>query len=306
MCSWRGNVHIAVDDFKKRMDMNKMIRSWHLCFVVILIIFSCTEEDIDRTAPELIILESNIPAERAEICGSIEDRVYRIGNGDTFQLDLRFTDDVALGEFKLDIHNNFDCHGHGTDQAPGVAVPDVSSATEDWSELFIEGLDGTVDEKNIALVAPENMTPGIYHFSLQVIDESGNDTPLSDIFSIKAFNRMDTVPPVINPQLPAGTMLDAQRGGKIRFTGSAVDNRSLSDGGNGVLYLSYTDLSSGNSFLSDIVIPFDGTVQTTYDYDFEFTVPRTINSGSYRVSLSLHDGMRNIAERVEYELNISD
>ena len=117
---------------------------------------------------------------------------------------------------------------------------------------------------------------------------------------------MDTVPPVINPQQPAGTMLDAQRGDKIRFTGSAVDNRSLSDGGNGVFYLSYTDLSSGNSFLSDIVIPFDGTVQTAYDYNFEFTVPRTISSGSYRLSLSLHDGMRNIAERVEYELNISD
>ncbi|HKK89687.1 MAG TPA: DUF4625 domain-containing protein [Saprospiraceae bacterium] len=284
--------------------MNKVIL--RLCFILAVpqVILSCAEEDIDRTAPELTILDSTIPAASAEICGGMEDQVYRIGNGDTLGLNLQFKDDVALGEFKLDIHNNFDCHGHGTDQAPGVAVPDVSSATEDWSELIIEGLDGTMENLNITLMAPENVTPGVYHFSLQVIDESGNDTPLSDIFSIKAYNRKDTVPPVINAATPERSTMDVQRGDKIRLTGSVRDNRSLSDGGNGVLYLSYTDLSSGNSFLSDIIIPFDNSVQTTYEYDFEFTVPRTISSGRYRLSLSLHDGLRNIAERVEYELNI--
>lgn len=286
--------------------MNKVILKLRFLLAVPLVILSCTEEDIDKTAPELMILESTIPAATAEICGGMEDLVYRIGNGDTFGLALQFTDDVALGEFKLDIHNNFDCHGHGTDQAPGVAVPDVSSATEDWSELIIEGLDGTMEILNITLMAPENVTPGVYHFSLQVIDESGNDTPLSNLFSILAYNRKDTIAPEIFPTLPLSTDLTAQRGDKIQFSGSVSDNRSLSDGGNGLLYLSYTDLSSGNSFLTDIILPFDPGVQTEYTYDFEYTVPRTFTDGEYRLSLSLHDGMRNIAERVEYELSIPD
>lgn len=286
--------------------MKKFMHLLCFLFVASLLILSCSEEDIDRSAPELTILESSIPAKRAEICGSMEDQVYRIGNGDTFSLELQFTDDVALGEFKLDIHSNFDCHGHGTDQAPGVAVPDVSSTTEDWSELFIERLNGTTDARNITLVAPENMTPGAYHFGLQVIDESGNDTPLSDIFSIVAYNRKDTVPPEISPTLPASDNLNARRGENIRFSGSVSDDRSLSDGGNGILYLSYTDLSSGNSFLTDIIISFDQNVKKETTYDFEYTIPRTITSGRYRLSLSLHDGMRNIAERANYELNVSD
>jgi len=71
------------------------------------------------------------------------------------------------------------------------------------------------------------------------------------------------------------------------------------------LYLAYTDLSSGNTFTTNEIFPFDEEVDINFDFDFEYTVPQTIVTGSYRFSLGANDGVRNVAPFVFFDVEVN-
>lgn len=271
-------------------------------FVVLAI--GCGKEDVDLVAPTMEVL-SYVPSPiEAEICGSQDPVVFILNGGDDLSFESIFQDDVALSQFKIDIHNNFDCHGHGGGSAPSTSVPNVENQTTDWTVLEIGNITGTSAQVNKALTVPENVTAGNYHFHIQVIDESGNDSPFANFHSLKITNPIDAIAPEIAVQEPSNSNFTVQKGAKIRFQGQVTDNRSLSDGGNGVLYLAYTDLSSGNTFSTDEVFPFDENVYTHFEFDFEYSVPQTLVAGSYRFSLGANDGVRNVAPFVFFDVEI--
>lgn len=276
-------------------------------FLLLLAASSCnTGDDIDVTPPSMAI-ESMSPAPAPyEVCGSTEDTVFTLRGGETLRMGLAFTDDASLSQYKVDIHNNFDCHGHGGSSAPGVAIPNVSSLTEDWTELSISPLSGTAQAVQLTLQAPENVTAGVYHFQIQVLDESGNDNPLANFYSIRAINPQDEEAPALTVNLPAGQAFSAAKGSSIRFQGDVADGQSLSEGGNGLLFLSYTDLSSGNTFATDAVVVFDEGVDNNYAFDFEYTVPATLKAGNYRFRLDAFDGVRNAAAPAFFEVTVTD
>ncbi|MCB0641480.1 MAG: DUF4625 domain-containing protein [Phaeodactylibacter sp.] len=281
------------------------IRIVLLALVLVAISQSCTDSDIDLTPPGMQLLAINPAPTAAIVCGSLEDSVFVLTGGETLDFEALFQDDQALSEFKIDIHNNFDCHGHGGASAPGISVPNVDSQTEDWTVLDIVPLEGKEDQINRSLQVPENVTAGTYHFQLQVLDAAGNDNPLANFYSLKITNPTDSNAPVIAATAPTGNFSVA-KGESIQFSGTVTDDISLSQGGNGVLFLSYTDLSSGNTFTSDAAFPFDNSVQKTYDFDFSFTVPATLQAGSYRFSLRAQDGVRNVATPIEFEVEVTN
>jgi hypothetical protein len=93
----------------------------------------------------------------------------------------------------------------------------------------------------------------------------------------------------------------------VRFAGEVTDNYSLSEGGNGVLFLTYTDLNSGNTFIgSGAVSPFESNVEKSFAFDFEFTVPATLRTGDFRFSLRAHDGVRNVAEAAHFAVRVTN
>ena len=138
-----------------------------------------------------------------------------------------------------------------------------------------------------------------------MIDESGNDSPFANFHSLKMKNPNDEIPPQINIQEPTNSSFSIRKGETIRFAGKVTDNKSLSDGGNGVLYLAYTDLSTGNTFATNKAFPFDKNVNTDYDFDFEYRVPLTLVAGSYRFSLGANDGVRNVASFVFFDVEVN-
>ena len=274
--------------------------------VCLFSIWGCGGENVDLNPPTLDVV-SYIPAPvEDEICGTQEPVVFRLEGGDKLTLDVVFTDDVALSQYKIDIHNNFDCHGHGGGSAPAVSIPNVDNQTTDWSVLDIQDISGLTSPALRTLNVPDNVTAGNYHFHIQVIDESGNDSPFANFHSLKIKNPLDDVPPQIDTQVPSENSFSAKKGEAIRFAGQVTDNRSLSSGGNGVLYLAYTDLSSGNTFTTDQAFPFDQSIDTSFDFDFEYTVPQTLVSGNYRFSLGANDGVRNVAQFVFFEVEITN
>ena len=270
----------------------------------ILLIFGCGESNVDLNAPTMEIVEYLPAPIEDEICGTQEPAVFQLTGGDELSFDILFKDDEALSQYKVDIHNNFDCHGHGGGSAPNIVVPNVENQTTDWSVLDIQNLSGLSEQVVRTLNVPENVTAGNYHFNIQVIDESGNDNPLANFNALKIKNPLDDIVPQISVEEPDTRNLSVNKGETIRFVGQVTDNRSLSDGGNGVLYLSYTDLSSGNTFTTDQAFPFDVEVNTEFNFDFEYTIPQTLVSGSYRFALAANDGVRNVAPFQFFEVEI--
>ena len=267
--------------------------------------FGCGVEEVDITPPTLEATYIPKPVV-AEICGTEEPVVFLLTGGDYLKLDAIFKDNVALSQYKVDIHNNFDCHGHGGGSAPSVIVPNVTNQTEDLTVLDIQELSGTSSTAERVFYVPENVTAGNYHFHIQVIDESGNDSPFSNYHSLKIKNPLDDTPPQISVDEPSPRNFSASKGEAIRFIGQVTDDRSLSDGGNGVLYLAYTDLSTGNTFTTNETFIFDDNVEQLFNFDFEYTVPQTFKTGSYRFSLGANDGVRNVAPFQFFEVEVTN
>lgn len=278
---------------------------WMLLAAGLLLFSACGEEEVDVAAPGMEILNLDPEPVPAMICGTMEDTVFHLRGGETLDFTVVFRDDAALSQYKIDIHNNFDCHGHGGGSTPGIALPDVSSLTEDWTVLDIQELSGREQMVTRELRAPDDVTAGTYHFQVQVLDEAGNDNPLANFYSLKVLNPRDEEPPVISVAQPSGDF-SAGRGETVRFEGEVTDNYSLSEGGNGIVFLTYTDLSSGNTFTTETAaVAFDATVDKTYTFSLDFTVPATIQPGDFRFSLRAHDGVRNVAEPVEFLVEVT-
>ena len=261
--------------------------------LLFLLIYSCGT-DTDTEPPLLDILSFSPNLQRGEVCGVTED-VIQVYSGDSLIVVANITDNENLSQYKLDVHNNFDCHGHDGNVGVNLPLPNTNSQTADWTLLDIEEISGREYDLTLRLAVPENATAGLYHFHLQAIDVSGNDVPFSNFYNVRVKNIADTIGPEIQVQQPASNSLTVNRGDAIRFTGTLTDNYSLFEGGNGVLFLSYRDESSGNSFLSANVYQITEEL-TTYPFDFEFTVPNSLTSGNYTLFLSAFDGVRNVAE----------
>jgi hypothetical protein len=271
----------------------------------VLLFAACEESDVDITPPGMRILSTTPSFSTHTICGTTEDSVLLLQGGEAIDFSVSFEDDKALSQYKIDIHNNFDCHGHGGGATPGVSVPDVVNQTTDWSVLDIVALSGQQSQIDFNLPVPANVTAGNYHFQIQVLDESGNDNPLANFYSLSIKNPKDAVAPILSTTQPTGAVA-IRKGESLNFKGSVSDNYSLSEGGNGLLFLTYTDLSSGNTFTTDAVFPFDSSVSTTYDFDFDYTVPTTLVAGDYLFTLRIHDGVRNVGEAVEFDVAVEN
>ncbi len=286
---------------------NKQIKLFPKYIVLIYIVFAygCGSGDTDLVPPTFDVLSYLPEPIKDDICGTEEPVVFVLSGGDVLGFDAVFNDDEGLSQYKIDIHNNFDCHGHGGGSAPAISAPNVENQTTDWSVLEINNISGVSAPIMRTLNVPENVTAGNYHYHIQVIDESGNDSPFTNFHSLKIKNPLDDTPPQISVEQPANSDISVQKGDLIRFSGQVIDNRSLSDGGNGVLYLAYTDLSSGNTFTTNEIFPFNEDVNTSFDFDFEYMVPQTLVAGSYRFSLGANDGVRNVAPFVFFNVEIN-
>jgi hypothetical protein len=239
-----------------------------------------------------------------EICGQLETNVFFLQSGEVFSFQATFSDNIGLSQYKIDIHQNFDCHGHGEGATPALALPNRENSTEDWFLIQIDDLEGREQIRQFELPVPDHVTAGNYHFSIQVLDEAGNDTQEQDIFNLKIRNIRDTLAPTLLVDLPQTSRFTAKRGESLRFKGRVEDNRDLGEGGNGMVFLSYRNLTSGNLFATQTYQVFPPNQGTLGNFDLLFTIPTFISRGPYRFSLSAFDGVRNAAAPLLFEIEI--
>lgn len=282
-----------------------MKNTFFFTFMIIsLFLISCGGDKNDLSPPEISIIDTKPSEKLLTICGAEEMGFYLL-SGDTLQFQLEITDNEALSELKVDIHDNFDCHGHGGSQTPAFDPPNVDQQTTDWFVLDIKELSGSEENLDLFLPVPENVTAGFYHFGLQVVDEAGNEAQEELIFELNVRNRMDTIPPFLNIFSPTQSPLMAQKGGQIVFTGEITDNRALDQGGNGIVFINYQKTGSENLFTGPFIVFPEGT-SNQFDYELTFTVPQTLTTGEYRLFIYAQDGVRNLSQPIIFDLNVTD
>lgn len=122
------------------------------------------EEDKDMVKPS--ISESGI------VASPIDCLVLH--RGDVLPVRYLFVDNVELGNYNIEIHNNFDHHTHST-SALDCELEENKLPVNPW----IFNKDYNIPEKlkeykvSLDLKVPEDIDTGDYHFVIRVTDKAG-------------------------------------------------------------------------------------------------------------------------------------
>lgn len=99
---------------------------------------------------------------------------YECLRGESIDFCYTFTDDIELGNFNIEIHNNFDHHTHSTSSVE-CELDEKKSAVNAWvynqDYSIPDGL--TTYTPNISIVIPTNIDTGDYHFMIRLTDKAG-------------------------------------------------------------------------------------------------------------------------------------
>lgn len=257
-----------------------------LLFLPFLLLISCGEEDIDKLPPQ--ILEGNIHPQPATgvFCGTLENNVIFAQSGDSIIFGLTFRDEGELSQYKMEVHEAFDCHTH-------------RGNTVDWVEKKVITITGTEYQVQEQLYIPTNVTAGNYHCYFSAIDAAGNTTePVYYLLSIQ--NSADVIAPTITMTAPATSSVITHNGDTLRFEGVLNDNTVLSGGRLDLIYF-----SSFSSPLSAHVINLDTTVLgNNYNFVLEYAIPANLGHGSYDFEVKGFDAVGNAATKQEYRVRV--
>jgi hypothetical protein len=123
-------------------------------------ITSCSDDDSEDTSKPVIDLHE--PADG--------DTLF-IGYDTHLEMDL--SDNEKLKSYKVDIHNNFDDHGH----TKSTSANEAWTFTKSWD---VSGLKNThIHHHEIVIPTTVNGSPiakGKYHFMIYCTDEAGNES----------------------------------------------------------------------------------------------------------------------------------
>jgi hypothetical protein len=112
---------------------------------------ACSDEETDTEKP---VIQLNEPADHADF-----------HPGDEIHFDAEFSDNVALKQFKIDIH-----WAEGHDHKSG------QDDDHEWSYEYIGDLDGRNQQVQMHILIPEDAKHGEYHFIVYCTDEAGNES----------------------------------------------------------------------------------------------------------------------------------
>ena len=137
--------------------------------IVLFMFTTCNEDDIDDEKPEIDLT----------ISGAFPQNCDTLYFGETFTLKMLFTDNVELGSYSIDIHNNFNHHSHSTEMTE-CNLDEIKDAVNAY--VYIE--DYNIPEGQYAyevseeIAIPDNdsdgeFDEGDYHFFISLVDKEG-------------------------------------------------------------------------------------------------------------------------------------
>ena len=140
-----------------------------IAFGIISLALSCSK-DAETVDTEYPVIDANFAGTFPQQCGTVL-------RGETFVFQAKFSDNVALGAFSLDVHDNFDHHSHSTEvEACDMGPVKTPENPFGYIKSFdIPGAPGTY-EAQVEINVPADVDPGDYHFLIRVTDQKGWQT----------------------------------------------------------------------------------------------------------------------------------
>jgi hypothetical protein len=131
---------------------------------IVFVFSACGDDDRDMDKPA--ITTDGIVASPSD-CDS-----YR--HGDTIHFCYRFTDNVELGNYNIEIHHNFDHHTHSTSAAECPQEQDKTPVSP-WvyNRSFAIPAGSSSYVARVKIVIPATIDTGDYHFMIRLTDQAG-------------------------------------------------------------------------------------------------------------------------------------
>ena len=128
------------------------------------VLLSCSKEERDDELPEIIMSEA----------GHFPQNCDTLYPGESFTFRARFTDNIELGSYSIDIHHNFDHHSHSTEMAECPMDPKKTPVNP---FLFIEQFDIPEGKREYdamqVITIPADVDHGDYHLMIRLTDKTG-------------------------------------------------------------------------------------------------------------------------------------
>ena len=127
---------------------------------------ACGDDDDEKDMTYPVISAEGITA------NPVDCQVYQ--RGETMPFHYVFTDDTELGNFNIEIHNNFDHHTHSTSSTE-CALADKKAPVNPWiynHDFTIPAGQRSYDAR-IDIPIPADIDPGDYHFMVRLTDKAG-------------------------------------------------------------------------------------------------------------------------------------
>lgn len=270
----------AVSKFKK------MKRIFNVMLAVIgsgVMMISCDkDDDTDTTAP---VINS------ATIDGKEEGIEASVGNAMTFEVEV--SDNEALGQLKLDVHDAFDGHSH--DKSSGI----------NWANVAIIDLSGTEQTVSHDMEIPTNATAGPYHAEILVIDAEGNEGEFVErVIMIR--NGSEPGIEITSPDFT--NEVHVTKGSTLSLEGMVTDETDLAE----ILIILEEEeedahKSVQHEALYEMDFDLEGTSDLTWDFQLDgnvnIAIPATAEEGHYVLTVRAEDSEGNI-NIFEAELHI--
>lgn len=249
----------------------------------------CVEPD--NTAPGIEVLSITPAPSTGMVCGQLQENVSSLNSSDTLEITVRFTDDAELSQYKVELHNNFACHGHSG-----------KVETVDWYVISIEDVAGADQTVTRTFPVPSNVTTGNYHFHVFATDAVGNNALTPAIYSLNVTNISDTEAPVLSTTVPASSTFSAQKGTSVNFQGNLTDNNPLGTGSNGRLEMRFWNAT--NPVITLYEEDIENAIVETYNFNFDADIPATVADGTYIFELRAFDAVNNPSNTIEFTVQI--
>jgi len=250
------------------------------CIVLLLLVtffVACKDKkgsnaDLKNEQPTIAIVSQSVPTVSEYLCNASFDNVLKVFTGDTMRFVFSFRAYNPLSQYKIDIHNNFDCHAHGK------SLP--------WTLLKLVDLSGKEETVEETFIVPQDASAGNYHLMIRLLDIYGLEAEVKE-FNLIILNAEDQQEPTITITEPSVNAVFSH-GDNVSFKGTITDNKSLESSR---YELKFTDANNHTYNLYEIFYPTETT--DTYSIDTAYTIGTFIALGEGFFTIKAYDNANN-------------
>ncbi len=243
-------------------------------FVAMALIFaSCSDDDEqqqDTTAPQIL-----------EAAMNGDDHDLEFAAGDAVTLTASVSDNEALSQLKIDIHDVFDGHDHN------------KKGGDHWELTEIVNLSGASANVTHNLQVPDPVIAGPYHVILRLLDASGNESEFMEM----DFLLTNGEEPQISITAPDfGTEVHAPKGQQLSLVGMITDDVDLDE-----IIITIEEehdhdhkMASGDDYLFSYDEDLNGSSDTSFDLStVTIMIPADAETGHYKFKIMAKDNEGN-------------